>query len=81
MVLGYEEYIRNTYKIQIEGYYKDLKNLLTYEERRSSTDAEVSDDKLSDIVTPADGYAYGLSFWSKDGRQVKRMASLYFFSF
>ncbi|GIS03860.1 MAG: hypothetical protein CM15mP106_3070 [Candidatus Neomarinimicrobiota bacterium] len=25
-VLGYEEYIRNMYKIQIEGYYKDLKN-------------------------------------------------------
>ena len=38
-VLGYEEYIRNIYKIQVEGYYKDLKNLLTYEERRSSTDA------------------------------------------
>ena len=32
-VLGYEEYIRNMYKIQVEGYYKDLKNLLTYEER------------------------------------------------
>ena len=24
-VIGYEEYIRNTYKVQIEGYYKDLK--------------------------------------------------------
>ena len=65
LVLGYEEYIRNTYKIQIEGYYKDLKNLLTYEERRSSTDAEVSDDKLSDIVTPADGYAYGIEFFGQ----------------
>jgi len=64
-VLGYEEYIRNTYKIQIEGYYKDLKNLLTYEERRSSTDAEVSDEKLSDIVTPADGYAYGIELFGQ----------------
>ena len=64
-VLGYEEYIRNMYKIQIEGYYKDLKNLLTYEERRSSTDAEVSDEKLSDIVTPADGYAYGIELFGQ----------------
>ena len=53
------------YKIQIEGYYKDLKNLLTYEERRSSTDAQVSDEKLSDIVTPADGYAYGIELFGQ----------------
>ena len=64
-VLGYEEYIRNTYKIQIEGYYKDLKNLLTYEETRSSTDAQVSDEKLADIVTPADGYAYGVELFGQ----------------
>ena len=62
-VAGYEEYIRNMYKIQIEGYYKDLKNLLTYEETRSTTDAEVSDENLSDIVTPADGYAYGFEIF------------------
>ena len=65
LVLGFEEYIRNTYKLQIEGYYKDLKNLLTYEETRSSTDAEVSDDKLSDIVTPASGYAYGIELFGQ----------------
>ena len=64
-VLGYEEYIRNTYKVQIEGYYKDIKNLLTFEEKRSSTDAEVSDEKLSDILTPADGYAYGLEIFGQ----------------
>ena len=64
-VMGYEEYIRNMYKIQIEGYYKDLKNLLTYEETRSSTDAQVSDEKLSDIVTPADGYAYGIEIFGQ----------------
>ena len=43
-VIGYEEYINNMYKIQIEAYYKDLKNLLTFEEERSSTDAIVSDE-------------------------------------
>ena len=64
-VLGYEEYINNMYKIQIEGYYKDLKNLLTFEEKRSSTDAAVSDSTLSDILTPADGYAYGIEFFGQ----------------
>lgn len=64
-VLGYEEYIRNTFKVQVEGYYKDIKNLLTFEEKRSSTDAEVSDEKLSDILTPADGYAYGLELFGQ----------------
>ena len=65
IVLGYEEYFRNMYKLQIEGYYKNLENLLTYEETRSTTDANVSDEKLSDIVTPADGYAYGLELFGQ----------------
>ena len=65
VVLGYEEYIRNIYKIQVEGYYKDLKNLLTYEEKRSTTDAEVSDESLAEIVTPADGYAYGFELFGQ----------------
>jgi len=65
VVLGYEEYFRNMYKLQIEGYYKDLKNLLTYEERRSSTDAQVSDESLASIVTPANGYAYGFEVFGQ----------------
>ena len=65
VVLGYEEYIRNIYKIQVEGYYKDLENLLTYEEKRSATDGPVSDENLADIVTPADGYAYGLELFGQ----------------
>jgi len=65
VVLGYEEYIRNIYKIQVEGYYKDLKNLLTYEEKRSTTDAEISDESLAEIVTPADGYAYGFELFGQ----------------
>ena len=64
-VIGYEEYIRNIYKVQIEAYYKDIKNLLTFEETRSTTDAEVSDEKLSDILTPANGYAYGLELFGQ----------------
>ena len=65
VVLGYEEYIKNIYKIQIEGYYKDLKNLLTYEEKRSTTDAQVSDESLANIVTPADGYAFGFELFGQ----------------
>ena len=65
VVLGYDEYIKNMYKIQVEGYYKDLKNLLTYEEKRSTTDAQVSDESLANIVTPADGYAYGLELFGQ----------------
>jgi len=65
VVLGYEEYIRNIYKVQVEGYYKDLKNLLTYEEKRSTTDAEISDESLAEIVTPADGYAYGFELFGQ----------------
>tara|TARA_A100000164_G_scaffold131365_1_gene116473 strand:- start:236 stop:2581 length:2346 start_codon:yes stop_codon:yes gene_type:complete len=64
-VIGYEEYFRNTYKVQVEGYYKDLKNLLTYEETRSTTDAEVSDESLADIVTPSNGYAYGVELFGQ----------------
>ena len=64
-VLGYEEYIRNTFKVQVEGYYKDIKNLLTFEEKRSTTDAEISDEKLADILTPANGYAYGLEIFGQ----------------
>ncbi len=65
VVLGYEEYIKNMYKIQVEGYYKDLKNLLTYEEKRSTSDAPVSDESLANIVTPADGYAYGFELFGQ----------------
>lgn len=70
VVLGYEEYIGLVYKIQIEAYYKDLKNMLTFVETRASTDELLSDDKLSDIFDVADGYAYGLELFAqkKHGR-------------
>ena len=35
IVLGYEEYIKDLYKIQVEGYYKDIKNLFTFEDTLS----------------------------------------------
>ncbi len=64
-ILGYEEYFQDTYKLQIEGYYKDIQNMLTYEEFRSSTDADVSDENVRDTFTPSDGYAYGLELFGQ----------------
>ncbi len=58
-IIGYEEYIGNRWRFQVEGYYKTLENMLTFEDVRATTDAEVSDDKLSDTFIPSDGYAYG----------------------
>ena len=65
IVLGYEEYLNNLYKLQFEGYYKDIKNLFTFEESRATTDEAVSDSVLSDIVTPSNGYAYGLELFAQ----------------
>ena len=65
IVLGYEEYIKDLYKIQVEGYYKDIKNLFTFEDTRATTDEAISDSVLSDIVTPSDGYAYGLELFAQ----------------
>ena len=65
IVFGYEEYLNNLYKLQVEGYYKDIKNLFTFEESRATTDEAVSDSVLSDIVTPSNGYAYGLELFAQ----------------
>ena len=65
IVFGYEEYFRDVYRVQIETYYKDIKNMLTYEELRSTTDAEVSSEKVRDTFTPSNGYAYGLELFGQ----------------
>ncbi len=62
-VLGIEQYFRNRWKLQIEGYYKKLFNMLTFVDTRATADEEVSDERLADIFVPADGYAYGLEFF------------------
>lgn len=65
VVLGYEEYIGRVYKVQVEVYYKNLENMLTFVETRSSTDETLSDDKISDNFTPANGYAYGIEIFAQ----------------
>ena len=58
-VLGYEQFFGRGLKIQIEGYYKYITDMLTYEESRATTDGNVNSESLLDLLTPADGYAYG----------------------
>ena len=65
IVLGYEEYVSDLYKLQVEGYYKDIKNLFTFEESRATTDEAFSDTALSELVTPSNGYAYGLELFAQ----------------
>ena len=65
VVLGYEEYFGEIYKLQVETYYKDLKNMLTFVETRASTDEVMSDEKLTDMFDIADGYAYGLEIFAQ----------------
>jgi len=62
IVLGYEKYIQN-YKFQIEGYYKNIYNMLTFEDQRASTDGEVSSEQLSDILTASNGEAGGIELF------------------
>ena len=57
--IGYEHNNPNGYKFQTEFYYKTIDNLLTFEEKRATTDEEVSDENLIDILTPNSGKAYG----------------------
>tara|TARA_A100001011_G_scaffold243103_1_gene251125 strand:- start:1472 stop:3844 length:2373 start_codon:yes stop_codon:yes gene_type:complete len=64
IVLGYEKYISD-YKFQIEGYYKNIYNMLTFIDQRASTDGEVSSEQLSDILTPSNGQAAGLEFFAQ----------------
>jgi hypothetical protein len=62
-VLGYEEYFSNNIRLQIEGYYKDLHNLLTFVDSRSTEDDGMSSENLDSLVDVGDGYAYGGEFF------------------
>ncbi|MBC8467020.1 MAG: TonB-dependent receptor, partial [Candidatus Marinimicrobia bacterium] len=62
-VVGYEEYFDNNIHLQIEGYYKSLKNILTFVDSRSTEDDEMSSENLDSLVDVGDGYAYGGEFF------------------
>ncbi|MFC1483876.1 carboxypeptidase-like regulatory domain-containing protein [Candidatus Neomarinimicrobiota bacterium] len=58
-VLGYEEYF-GEYRFQFEGYAKLLDNLLTFVDRRATTDQSVESETLEDLFEVSSGYAYGV---------------------
>ncbi|MFQ6673590.1 MAG: carboxypeptidase-like regulatory domain-containing protein, partial [Fidelibacterota bacterium] len=62
-ILGYEAYFGGAYHAQIEGYFKTLKNMMTFVDPRSTVDEIVSDETLDDLVDLGDGYAYGWEFF------------------
>lgn len=63
IVLGYEEYFPPSYRVMVEAYYKPMWNMLTFVDRRSTVDEEMSDETLRDLVEVGDGYAYGAEFF------------------
>mgnify|MGYP003323456177 FL=1 len=65
IVLGYEEYIDSRFKIQVEGYYKNIQNTLTFIDSRSSTDEILENSSVGDNFTMSDGYAYGLEIFTQ----------------
>ncbi len=65
IVLGYEEYIDSRFKIQIEGYYKNIQNTLTFVDSRSSTDEILENSSVGDNFLMSDGYAYGLELFTQ----------------
>ena len=58
-VIGYEQYFPRGLKVQVEGYYKEITGMLTYEESRATTDGSYLSESILDLLTQADGYAYG----------------------
>ena len=76
-IFGYEQFFPRGMKLQVEGYYKKIKDMLTYEESRATTDGDFSDTDLLDLLTPADGYAYGAEFFATVNRKIKWVDRLY----
>jgi len=63
VVLGYEEYFPYNIKLQVEGYYKTMNNILTFVDNRSTVDDSISSTNLDSLVDVGDGYAYGGEFF------------------
>ncbi|MFC1583042.1 carboxypeptidase-like regulatory domain-containing protein [Candidatus Neomarinimicrobiota bacterium] len=67
-ILGYEEYFGGKYRIQVEGYYKTLENMLTFIEQRTTGDEALPSENLADLVEITSGYAYGFEFFLRKER-------------
>ena len=67
-IAGYERYFSGSYRFQLDGYYKNIYNMLTFEETRASTDGKVADSSIVQLLTPADGYATGMEVFLQKTR-------------
>lgn len=63
LVLGYEAYFKDSYRFQVETYYKRLENLLTFVQQGSTSDEGIRSSDLIDLFDMNSGYAYGLELF------------------
>ncbi len=58
-ILGYEEYFPGDHRLQVEVFYKQMENILTFVDNRSTVDDSISSTYLDSLVDVGSGYAYG----------------------
>jgi len=78
-IIGYEEYLGGRYRIQVEGYYKQLRNMLTFVEQRITAEGAQPSQRMADIFDIADGYAYGMEVFLQ--REYGRLTGWLAYSF
>ena len=61
VALGAAKTINDEYEVSVEGFYKEMKNVLSYKEGASFLSG--FNDDWQDKVTQGDGQAYGLEFF------------------
>lgn len=61
--VGLSYALNNSYEITFEGYYKDMKRLITYKPGAGFTDLNNSD--WEDVVTTGNGKAYGIELFAQ----------------
>ena len=66
ITIGYEEYFDNDIFFQVESYYKQLNNMITFVQEGATvnaTEAYGNYNTLDSLVDIADGYSYGIEFF------------------
>ena len=66
ITIGYEEYFDNDIFFQLESYYKQLNNMITFVQEGATvnaTEAYGNYNTLDSLVDIADGYSYGIEFF------------------
>ncbi len=65
-IIGYEQFINDSYKYQFDFYYKDIYNTLTFVDNRSAFDGDVDYSSIGSLLDTGDGEAWGIeAFFQK----------------